>query len=924
MKTAITFLACLCLIALAIIEFPSGSHAFQTLNQQPSASRPAAPPKRSKQRYVPGEVLVRYRTESIARTRTGRTLITAPDGQDVAADVERRMASDLIPGYRVVHVDPTQTLKAIAALRREPDVLYAEPNYIMHALGVPNDPFFGEQYGLAKIGAQQVWDNFTTGSSEVVVAVVDQAIQINHQDLAANIWTNPAPGSVVVNSTVISGDLHGYDFKHNTGDLTLSSEAETHATHVAGIIGAVGNNNTGVTGVNWNVKLMSLKFLDPTGDGDTGDLIDALSYAKQMRDLWVATNKAQGANVRVINASFGDPAFSTPLQTTVNSLNSSGILVVAGASNTDNGFLEPNNDLVPIFPASLDAPNVISVAATDSTDALASFSHFGPGSVDIAAPGVGILSTTPPCQHPGPFPDFPCEPKYPLNFTSTQDTYSVFDGTSMSTPHVSGAAALLWAQNPTLTVKQVKDLLTLNGDVVPALVDKTLTGRRLNVFKSFQSLQENDATAPGAVTNLHLNVQNGRTLNIGWTASGDDGAGGGAAALYELSFVDNGTNAVTSLKGVVPAAPGTVQNTQITIPFRHTNGSIRVRPFDNKGNQGADATLPVVVSLLDGDPYIVTVEPNPAPLSTGGLLQDANGDDRYLDFLFPLNFNFPFFGQTFRDGVIISSNGNLFFSPPPTRKPLKPGDIVVDDADDPPGSRRALAAHLMIAGLWEDLDLSHSLRTDAGVYFLQPSPSQMIFRWQGVPCNFSAAQGKCLGGDPVNFEIELRTDGTIKMRYGSGNTGITPTVGIGGGDRDGYAVDSHTSEETEINLTNAREVTFTPRPQFSASVLDSSQVEMKSWKNEGRTFVYAKLTFPDAGYTVTDWGQPVRIGNAFSVNATIQHFNGPTPQAISNTAQIWDLGALAAGDYTYFQDLRHDSEDVELYSQRHRTAAEPD
>jgi subtilisin family serine protease len=302
-----------------------------------------------------------------------------------------------------------------------------------------------------------------------------------------------------------------------------------------------------------------------------------------MRELWGSSGGTQGANVRVINASFGGDRPTQSFLDAINALNTAGILFVAAAGNTDVGSLEPNNDLVPHYPSSFDAPNLIAVAATNEADGLASFSHFGKGSVDLGAPGDQVLSTTTPCTDPGPFPSFPCEPAFPANFGPNTDTYSYFDGTSMAAPFVSGAAALLWAKDPTLTMQQVKNLLLLNGDVRPALVDKTLTGRRLNIANSFASLQENDNTPPGAVTNIHLNSQNGRTINFGWTASGDDG-GSGTASLYELSFVDSDTSFVVPLGGVLPAVPGTAQNVQVTIPYRHTAGSIRVREFDNTGN----------------------------------------------------------------------------------------------------------------------------------------------------------------------------------------------------------------------------------------------------------------------------------------------------------------------------------------------------
>ena len=892
MRIVLTLLACLGLIAFALVELPSRSQAVQTSRSQSFASG-----KSKRGRFRAGEVLVRYRSESLARAKTGRNVVAVANGDLIAADVERFDGADLVDGLRLVHVAPDQTLAAVAALRRQPDVLYAEPNYLLYAAAVPNDPHFiaNRQYGLAKIGVQSVWDNFTTGSSNVVVAVIDQGIDTSHPDLAANIWSNPSPGSIAG----ITGDVNGYNFNDNTAEIFSHEDLESHATHVAGIIGAAGNNGTGITGVNWNVRLMSLKFLDElSGTGDTADVISACNYVKQMRDLWISQGPAKGANVRVINASFGGSEYVQALADTINTLNASGVLFVAAAGNKDNGALEPDNNLIPLFPSDYDAPNIISVAATTESESLASFSHFGRTKVDIGAPGDQILSTTPPCTDPGPFPDFPCEPAFPIGFQSTTPTYSFFDGTSMAAPHVSGAAALLWAHNPNLTVAQVKNLLVLNGDVQPALIDKTLTGRRLNIGKSFLASQETDNVAPGAVTNFSFNFQNGRTISLSWNASGDDGAGGGAAALYELSFVENGSGTVIPLKGVVPANPGTLQTTLVTIPYRHTAGTLRLKPIDNKGNEGAPVNLPVTVSQLDGEPYITSVGAA-VPLTTGGARQNPDGDDRYVNFPFPAGFTFPFFGQTYNT-VTISTNGNLFFEGAPKRINLTPGNL--DNADDSPGAPKAIGGYKAISGLWEDLDLRTSKRSDAGIYIQQlTNPTRLVFRWQGIPCDFDTELEVCRGGAPVNFEIELRPDGTIKTRYGSGNTGIIPAVGIGGGDQDGYLIATHSSEENKISLTNAGEVTFTPRAQWSQTALTGPQVQMKSWTLalDNHTYVYAKLTFPDAGFRVTDWGNATRAGNNFSSDATVERFNGTLEQATSNTAQIWDLGVLTAGDYTF-------------------------
>jgi subtilisin family serine protease len=768
------------LVSLTIVIAGLVSPVSTATPQDPAASgKPSQPP------YVPGEVLVRYRDEAKASSKVQQS-ITA-EGRSVLVRLERFSGSDLIPGLRIAHVDAGDTLAAVEALRNDPDVLYAEPNYRWYRPTViPNDPCYPANslpgcqstslYGLNKIGAPTAWDTIKGssdaaqagfGTPRIVVGVVDEGIDVTHPDLVGNIWSNPGetPGDGIDNDgNGFVDDVNGYDFFSNTGTITGAN----HGTHVAGTIGATGNNGVGVVGVNWQVGLMSLRFAG-LGSGSTADAIRASAYAKMMRDRWVNSGGTQGANVRVLNNSWGPDrsqgnGLSLALFDAINAVGQSGILFVVSAGND-----AIDNDVNPGYPASFDLPNLVSVAATDQLDGLAIFSDFGARTITMGAPGVGILSTT-------------------LN-----NTYTVMGGTSMAAPHVSGAAALLLAANPNLTIQQLKSLLIFNGDPVSSLAGKTLTGRRLSVSSSLQALGQNDTTPPGTVVNFHINTQNGRALNIGWNASGDDGAVG-TASLYRITFTDSATGTVIPLKDVTPAASGVSQSVDVKIPYRHPSGTLTLREFDNSGNEGTPATLSISISLPEADPYITSTGSS-AALSTNGTPLNLIGDDKVkLDYSLP--FTFPFFGENFTK-VNITTNGNLYFSPPPLRSN---GDV-----DEIHSSLKKLEQHKMISAMWDDLRTDGSFGDD--VYVVTPNANSIIFRWKGVTF------GELL---PVNFEIELRSNGTILMRYGTGqsapvNTRLLPVVGISAGEPDTYVILSHTSKNALINLTNAPEITFLPR-----------------------------------------------------------------------------------------------------------------
>jgi subtilisin family serine protease len=316
-----------------------------------------------------------------------------------------------------------------------------------------NDPSFGAQWALANTGqtvngtagtpgadidATEAWA-VATGASSPVVVILDSGVDLDHPDLAANIWTNPGGIGGCAAGT------HGYNVIPRTPTCDPSDD-NGHGTHVAGIVGAVGDNGLGIAGVNWHTTLLPVKFMNAKGSGANGKLRKALD--------WVLRIWSEGVNVRVVNDSgtWVKTAYSSAIADRLQQLSDAGILFVASAGNSAK-----DDDTTPRYPCSYQAVNEVCVAATDQNDALWRKSNFGATTVDLAAPGVNIYSTLP------------------------EDGYGFMNGGSMAAAEVSGAAALALAQDPTLTLAALKLRLLGAVDPLPSLAGKVRTGGRLDL-----------------------------------------------------------------------------------------------------------------------------------------------------------------------------------------------------------------------------------------------------------------------------------------------------------------------------------------------------------------------------------------------------------------------------------------------------------
>lgn len=422
----------------------------------------------------PTRILVRYKSDT---TASQKAQARAQSNSILVRSFR------IVPGLEVLD-NANGASQGITALRHNPHVAYAEFDYVLKPLTTPNDPKMINQWGLNDpgsygINAPQAWSVFT-GDPNFVIADIDTGMQLDHLDLAANLYHNPneIPGNGIDDdNNGFVDDVNGWDFYDNDND---PSDTHGHGTHTAGIIGAVGNNGIGVTGVNWACKLMPLRFIGPNG-GYNSDAIRALEYAV-------------GMGVKISNNSWGGDAYDQSLADAIEAAKNAGHIFVAAAGNSAS-----DNNTAPMYPASYANDNIISVAAIDSTGSLAYYSNFGSTTVDIAAPGDQIYSTY------------------------IGNTLTYLSGTSMAAPHVAGVAALLWASHPEMTWQQVKARILAKARPLPSLAGKCVSGGLVDAYATLSDQALPPAVSIGTPSNNAVVTQGAPVTLSGTASDGVDG-----------------------------------------------------------------------------------------------------------------------------------------------------------------------------------------------------------------------------------------------------------------------------------------------------------------------------------------------------------------------------------------------------------------
>lgn len=794
-----------------------------------------APPPDTQNGFLQGEVIVRFKS-GVSQSKKAAL--------HAALGVQKTQPCG---GAQLWTLGAKSSTKSVVEEHwNDPDLLYIQPNYIYHSFASPDDPLYPELWGLrntgqtggvpgADVDAERAW-RILTGGQEIVVGVIDTGIDYDHEDLAANIWTNPQqiPCSAVNPDIPYAPGTHrGCDFFNNDSD---AMDDHFHGTHVAGTIGAVGNNGVGLTGLNWNIRLVPLKFLGANGQGATCDAVHAVEYATLIGAH--LTNNSWGR----LACGLGETDYV--LIEAIEAAGEAGMIFVAAAGNNAGS----NDSACSAYPASYDLPNIVSVAATDHKDALAEFSNYGVSSVDLAAPGVAVLSS---------FPD---------------NDYALLSGTSMATPHVVGALALIRALEPTISVAEWKQRLLDNVEVLPDLQGEVVTAGRLNAFRP---IRQPDAVAPGPIDTLDAGQSTSSSVTLSWKATGDDDATGTASSYdvrYATSPILDEAAFAAATAVPVPFAPGPPTATEtlvVTGLDAATAYHFAVRALDEWETGGPLGNSPSATTLgapqVDPSPtsFAVTLSPgstttrpltlqNEIPLTTldlhgfepdlsdppegvelgspGGCSatcpsqttasfldpqyrvvdSDERGDPTFdwvdltshpaatvvselighqqISSEIPIGFDFPFYG-TVHSTAFVSTSGWISLGLP-----------TFEGTGNSPLPSPQIRSNL-IAGFWDDLDFAGQPRAR----YLADG-DRFIVQYTDVPRGH--------GPGTYTFQIVLERSGTIAFNYRSMTGKVTSaTIGIQdeGGGR-GLLVDYH-----DASAHDDLQVMITPTPRWATA-----------------------------------------------------------------------------------------------------------
>lgn len=437
-----------------------------TLNQQESLeiSDLNAAQLVSGEKYVANELLVKFKKGIPAGVKQNVFLkMNAKVKEHIHTNAMKNNGDK--EGVFLVNMSKN-ALEVLQSLNKMNEIEYAELNYIYNHYATSNDPYFtnGSLWGMNTSsstqfgsGAVTAWGNNKTGSSTVYVGIIDEGYMYTHEDLSANAGINP--GEVAGNRKDDDGnglidDVYGWDFAGNNNTI-FDGVADDHGTHVAGTIGAVGGNSKGLAGVCWNVKMIGAKFLGSTG-GTTANAIKAVDYFTNLK-----TRQTNPLNIVATNNSWGGGGFSQSLKDAIDRANTAGILFVAAAGNSGT-----NNDATASYPSGYTSCNIIAVASITNSGALSSFSQYGANTVDIGAPGSGIFSCVPVTSR-----------------KTVVSGYASYNGTSMATPHVTGAVALYKSINSSATASDIKTAIMNAATATTSLSGKCVSGGRLNVSR---------------------------------------------------------------------------------------------------------------------------------------------------------------------------------------------------------------------------------------------------------------------------------------------------------------------------------------------------------------------------------------------------------------------------------------------------------